>query len=438
MHKITNILFLFLTAVLLSSCDYFPYFDEEDSDNEVQHTMILYMLADSSLSGYLEEDLRETINAVSQDFSSRARIVVYYDRMETRDKADSTTLFLLKQNNINTETNLERLEVLKTYSRQESTDPLVMQEVLNDVKELVPSRSYGLLISGHGSGWFPKPTNNIETNTELHAQRVGQKPLTAISTEHSFIKQANGPITRWIGNDNYYRFNTDRGRYERSHEETFMSAEELASGLSPIHFDYIIFDACFMSSIELLYELRNCCDYIVASPTEILSDGFPYKDIVNSIFYNGGSLYNICERYMDFYFNNTESKQSASIALIDCKQIDALAEKVKQIYTAGVNEVNHETIQHLEGINNHVFFDMNQYIRALCNDDALYDEYMEQFNKTVLYKNNTQSIFSTYGRVNILADELDLCGVSTYIQRDHLPITKQYHQATKWWQYISQ
>lgn len=45
-------------------------------------------------------------------------------------------------------------------------------------------------------------------------------------------------------------------------------------------FDYLIFDDCFMANIETLYDLRSVIGYIVASPCEVMGDGFPYDRIV--------------------------------------------------------------------------------------------------------------------------------------------------------------
>ena len=59
-----------------------------------------------------------------------------------------------------------------------------------------------------------------------------------------------------------------------------MDLPDLAEVLSPYRFDYILFDACFMGSVEVLYELRHSARYFIASPAEILADGFPYHLIL--------------------------------------------------------------------------------------------------------------------------------------------------------------
>ena len=50
-----------------------------------------------------------------------------------------------------------------------------------------------------------------------------------------------------------------------------MNIEDLVTILSADavpHFDFVLFDACFMQSIEVAYALRNFTDYYIGSPTE--------------------------------------------------------------------------------------------------------------------------------------------------------------------------
>ena len=49
---------------------------------------------------------------------------------------------------------------------------------------------------------------------------------------------------------------------------------------APDRMEDIIFDACFMSSVEALYDLRSVAPYIVAAPAAVMSGGFPYSTMV--------------------------------------------------------------------------------------------------------------------------------------------------------------
>jgi hypothetical protein len=41
-------------------------------------------------------------------------------------------------------------------------------------------------------------------------------------------------------------------------------------------FNFILFDACLMGGVEIVSELKEVSEYIVASPAEVPEKGFPY------------------------------------------------------------------------------------------------------------------------------------------------------------------
>lgn len=49
------------------------------------------------------------------------------------------------------------------------------------------------------------------------------------------------------------------------------------------HFDFIMFDACFMQSVEVAYELRDCCDYYIGFPAENPGPGAAYDRMFHYI-----------------------------------------------------------------------------------------------------------------------------------------------------------
>ena len=63
--------------------------------------------------------------------------------------------------------------------------------------------------------------------------------------------------------------------------------------------DFIIFDACFMGSVEVAYELRDVCDKIVASPTEVIAEGMDYITMASYLMKSSGSdLEGFCRNYL--------------------------------------------------------------------------------------------------------------------------------------------
>ena len=79
-----------------------------------------------------------------------------------------------------------------------------------------------------------------------------------------------------------------------------MEIADLAAALTG-HFDFIMFDACFMASVEVLYELRDKADYFIASPAEIISDGFPYEAAAPYFWGGEEDLKQVCREYYNYY-----------------------------------------------------------------------------------------------------------------------------------------
>lgn len=76
---------------------------------------------------------------------------------------------------------------------------------------------------------------------------------------------------------------------------------------SGIHFDYILFGACLMSQVEVAYELRNAADYLILSPAEVMSAGFPYFKMTKYLLSADNSeqsAINIAKDFIDYYKKN--------------------------------------------------------------------------------------------------------------------------------------
>ena len=104
-----------------------------------------------------------------------------------------------------------------------------------------------------------------------------------------------------------------------------MDIIELAETLSPYHFDFILFDACYMGTIEVAYELKDVCDYIICSPTEILSDGFPYNKIVNKLFSQPLQVKAVAEDQYSYYNSQKGILKSAAICVVKTDGLDNLS-----------------------------------------------------------------------------------------------------------------
>ncbi len=420
--KLKHIILLILTTLLMVGCDYFSIFDDGSvvgaEESRVDHTLVFYIMANNNLSGDMTANVENIARAVGSDFAPNGRIVIYYDRQ------DSTTLMELRANTLEEKKWRSRLKVLKRYPQQNSASAEVMSNVMADVKQLAPSGSYGVVFSGHGGGWFPNP---VSSGTLMEAQK------SQMVQEHSLWHFPTDPETRWFGYDG-----------SSNDPASFLSTSDFVSGLADFNADYIIFDACFMASVEMLYDLRNTAKYIMASPTEIMAEGFPYSDIIPMIFEEDASLIDVAQAFVDYYTFGG-AKHSGSMAVIDCSKLDALAASVKAIYTAGLNDVNLSRVQHLERIpTHHAFYDMCDYFALAAPTVELYDAFRDAFDQAVVWSGHTRQIYSALpwtnsGYITPVTNGvvLSLCGLSVYVPRDELPKTKSYWAQTQWAQFVT-
>lgn len=263
----------------------------------VDRTIIFYMVGENSLSTYFRENGSQTsyylqdmqeISSTMSYLPTDSRVVVYADDLlsSTIYAGDSYTA----------------LQPVCTFPYNvPSTDSLGMLTVLNQIVSLYPSNHYGLVMWSHASGWlFPEEDDASRSNVRRRS------------------------------------FGIDNGHRSISNEGVKMSIPTLANVLSQLpHLDFIFFDACFMQSIEVAYELRHVADYIVGSPAEIPGSGAPYDLITPLLCASPADLEGCINNYVEYYMNYT-SYAGAELSMIRTDALDALAEAtrpiVQQIY----------------------------------------------------------------------------------------------------------
>lgn len=331
-------------------------------------TIMIY-LTGTDLRSYYNENIQAAMKVIDRDILHDSRILVFLE--PKRGEGAVLELFYSPQEGRCVADTLKRWSQNGFSSMESGT----VSQILSFMGEQAPAERYGLIIGAHGFGWVPEnaPINN--------AMQSG------IQIDPKIVQLPNGPLpTRWVGDPGRRCETNELGR---------------AIGNSGIHFDYLIFDACFMSSIEALYDLRACADNIIASPTEIMAPGFPYDMILPSLLTDQGTHYDldeICQKYYDYYAQEY-AVPSGCIAQTVCSELDALAEIVKQIEQNRTMDPELSLLQPYEGLWAHFFFDLSDYIHAICDDQALLDEFDRQMERTFPVRNrlHTPWFYSYYG-----------------------------------------
>lgn len=211
---------------------------------ELRHTVIFYMAGENSLSEFVASDSAEVVNAAAS-LPADVRLVLFIDDT--------------KSSRICVKTKDEEMTVVKTYENNVcSTDSASMLHVLRDIVLTYPAKSYGLVCWSHATGWL---FTDSKSATSASA-------APAVSADRRDVKR------RSFGIDNGLRqpYN-DNGKS--------LNIPTMAGLMAQLpHFEYVMFDACFMQCVEVAYELRNVCNWVISSPAEIPADGAPYESVL--------------------------------------------------------------------------------------------------------------------------------------------------------------
>lgn len=361
---------------------------DDDDTTWGKHTVLIYMAADNNLYGDALDNIEKIQKGMKQ---VDGRVVIYIDAL-----GDLPRLLTIKGGG--------RCEVdtLVTYSEEDSASPEVLKRAIDDMKSFFPAASYSLIMWSHGMGWLP-PDYNFPGAYSL-LEGGGEMPRT------KYFAQDVNP--------------------ETSSGVTTMDCKKLAEAI-PSGFSLILFDACFMSSIEVLYELRNKTEYFIASPVEIISDGFPY-DRIMAFFGDGeNGLKRICQEFYEYYNSHSEGGnwQSGAVALIKASGLEPLAVTAGKILE-GKNDFSTNWTYPLSRFGlPKVFFDLGDFVGDMATDEQ-YADFKSKLDKAVVYKATTPKLFGK----EMPADKYS--GLSTYIPYQKWSGMNTYYYTYSWPKYV--
>lgn len=361
-----------LTLATLAACS-----KEEPGYNPpalADRTVLLYMPG-QSLSAYYKNNIQGIHTAVTDRALGNGRMLVCW-QPEKQTSAVMLEIYY-DRNKRRSET-----KTLKTYDDFNAGSAADVQRIFANAAELAPAQNYGLIIGCHGKAWIPASG--------------GVLPYSLRSAEPDDDVWTTAPgakTTRSFGDTGYE-----------------LDITELASAIETqsFRFDYLIFDDCFMANIETLYDLRRAVDYIVASPCEVMGDGFPYDRIVPHLFEGNGvlsSLEKACWEFWNLYENDWRStiayEQSGCISLAVTAQLDALATEMRRIKDKK-QAFNIGALQYYKGNVTKLFYDLEHYVTLCCNDPGIVNDFKARMELAfpVSSRHHTASFYSAYDRRN--------------------------------------
>lgn len=376
---------LLLLSLLLTSC----HKDDEPQTTPYKRTVLVYIVADNNgLASYAQEDLAEMKEGMAQVSDGMLHLLVYIDTGSSPRLVE-----LKKQNGQVVE------DVVRTYDDRNSVGVDETREVFADVFSNPDflAEGYGLIYWSHGDGWIP----------------YGQAS------------------TRWVGQD----------KGDGDHR---MNISELVTILQSVpHLDFLMFDACFMASVEVAYELRSFTDYYVGSPTETPGPGAPYQVLVPMMVADQAAI-RMSNSYFAFYEGIYTGKTptvdgpwtgGVFICVMRTDALESLAALTAQLLPEEVVDIaalKEEVFDydHKGGGRDYVgYFDLKQLMEQVL-DDASYATWTQAFDAAIAYWSTTPKNYSRF--VGMFSME-GANGITHYIPGSSTQRDAAYH-SMKWYQ----
>lgn len=357
------IIIISLLTVLLAGCKHSKSEPEpEPQPVNPDGVTIVYAINKSSLSGNFMQDTAEMKAAMVSVDMSRQRLLVYLT-----ESASKTALYELQQ--------IGKKKVLtwrkvKEYDRQQtSTAPAVMKQVISDALSVYPDAEHTLVFWGHGSAWTPGFSDH-ETRADAPAQ---------------------------------YSYG---GEYGKNNEWQWTEITDIANAIPDGAFRTIWFDCCYMSSIEVAYQLRHKTDMYVAYPTEVWEYGLNYDGVLPFIMRENQDLTGAAAKFYSYY---NDKNDAVTVSVMDMSKIEAVAEATRALMQQNPDEIGKVTgVSNYRRGGTYGYYDMMQLLK-LKDQGELWQSVQDSMNRFVIYHAESSKDFNNRQWV-----QTPLCGVSMH------------------------
>ncbi|MDE7466858.1 MAG: hypothetical protein K2M61_00720 [Muribaculaceae bacterium] len=373
MNKTLKILISSLFIFSLLSCH---KHDEPKPASEADFAVLVYMVASNDL-GSAQYDRADSIEMTlaAADIPANTRWLVYHAPYTA---AQPALRELHRDGSWST---------IKTYTPRESATTDRLRQVIADFRAETSPKADGIVFWSHASGWL-----------------------------EDGISQTPDGMQKSFG--------SDFGKK--------MNVSDMAVALADAPFRYIYFDACYMGSVEVAYELQDCADYLVGSPSELPAAGMPY-DRNLSLLLTGTkeALIQAAKNTFGYYNSQVDPEmRTCTMTVVDTDGMQRLAAATAAIYKDTPLDHPLLLVTNYRGTARAGYsLDFGEYVAALCNthnlDPVLLAEFESALSSAVIYSDATEMLWNSWPMLNPT-------GLSTYIFNDPAKFTTQGYDRLRW------
>lgn len=386
-----------------------------DTDSVNKQTILVFYpwtgsKSNTGLLGYLQNNIDSICDGIiDRKGLNNSRVLVFLS-----DKYNHSTLYDLQYDA--TTKSVNRVP-LKEYEGTSYASAEGFADIMNEVKTQADALNYALIVGVHGCGWtYASDWSRYPYYARPSVTRPSDNNFSGIQ----FGPDPNAPLTRFFGSV--------------SLAENAMDISTLAEGIreSGLKMQYILFDACYMSNIETAYELKDVTNYMIASGSEIMAAGLPYRSMWSYLNSPTPNYSGIVSTSVNFYKNNS-SAPFCNLAAIDCRQVEKLASVMKDInaeYQLSAS-VSLDSIQHLDGFRPNLFYDLETYVDSLRPSGYLLDQFKSQLKLTIKASDHTDEAYTCIYSSDSFKIK-NYCGITVSDPSQHSVAIKG-REKTGWW-----
>lgn len=353
--------YFFVISLLFITCGFSSCSNEDEPESHItQNTIFMYMPWSGNLTSYFYQNIKDMESNICQMGGlDNDRVIVFMSTTST----EASMYEIVYENGICNHIPID------SYTNYPFTTESGLTELLLTLKSIAPAKSYSMIIGCHGMGWLPVNKSRAAYSEEKYHFEYGDKSL----------------LTRFFGGTT-------------SDYQTEISTLSNALNNAGLRMQYILFDDCYMSSIEVAYELKDVTDYLIASTCEVMAYGMPYATMGKYLL--GKPDYKaVCDEFHKFY-SDYEIMPCGTLAVTDCSQLGEMANIMRRINNAyNIDSELIGDIQKLDGYYPTIFFDYGDYVNKLLEHNGANLELIEAFNRqlnlTVPYKTHTETYFTS-------------------------------------------
>ena len=364
-----NYIYSFFALVFLIMAGCSKNEEPAQTNEKIVTSILLYAVASNNLSYSFYQDIDELKEGLKKCNLNSVEFYVY----SVTHNNDAVPA--LSKAKIDSQGNVV-FDIIKTYDREdESTSIKRISTVIEDYRDLTSATKHGLILWSHATAWAPAPKINKIVSAD---SRKGRSISHDMSGSLGNFGSVDPTEILWWGQDNY------------NGVSSYCDLSDLAKALPDNQFDFIWFDCCYMSSVEVIYELRNKAEMFVAYPTEVLAEGAPYAIITPYIASESPDLISAAQNMSQYYLNGNKV---FTIAVIDPKAIENVAEIASQVAALKPMPAS-DLLKYSRG--GYYFYDFTQFITSKENFNDIIDlkTFESAMNDLIIYKNCGNALFS--------------------------------------------